>query len=80
MKISKLIGRSQWWLSAIERGKIGISESPATKILLAIHSAGQRAQSLALPAVELDKFNLGPRLHARYFKNLKFAKRVGASR
>jgi transcriptional regulator with XRE-family HTH domain len=70
MKISKLIGRSQWWLSAVERGKIPITEPVANKILLAIHQAGQSAEAMVLVPVELKRLRIGPRSNA-LFKNLK---------
>ena len=69
--ISKLIGRSQWWLSAVERGEITITEPVANKILLAIHKAGQRAESMVLGSLELKDLRIGPRSNARIFKNLK---------
>ena len=69
--ISKLIGRSQWWLSAVEREKIPITESVAIKILLAIHKVGQRAEVMLLAPAELKDLRIGPRSNARTFKILK---------
>jgi hypothetical protein len=71
MTISKLIGRSQWWLSAAERGKIPITESVVNKILLAVHKVGACARAITLDSTELRDFKIGPRSNARTFKNLK---------
>jgi transcriptional regulator with XRE-family HTH domain len=71
MKISKLIGRSQWWLSAVERGKIQITEPIANKILLAVHKVGACTRAMTLEPGELRDFKIGPRLNAKNFKNLK---------
>jgi hypothetical protein len=78
--ISKLIGRSQWWLSAVERGKIPISEPVANKILLAVHRVGQRVQAMAMPASELKDLQLDPRSNATNFTNLKYSKGNSALR
>jgi transcriptional regulator with XRE-family HTH domain len=71
IKISRLVGRSQWWLSAVERERIPITESVANKVLLAIHRAGQLVQALSIPASELADLRLEPRSNAKNFKNPK---------
>jgi ribosome-binding protein aMBF1 (putative translation factor) len=71
LALAKIIGRSQFWISFAERRKFTISEPTANKILLAIHSAGQRVQSFALSAPELKDLRLGPRSNARHFRNPK---------
>jgi hypothetical protein len=70
MTVSRLIGRSQWWLSAVERGEIQITEPVAAKVLLAIRLAGQRAQVMVLAPAEITDLRIGPRSNAR-FKSLK---------
>jgi predicted transcriptional regulator len=69
MKISKQIGRSQWWLSAVERGKVPITESVANKILLAVHKVGGCVRAITLEPGE--DFKIGLRSNAKNFKNLK---------
>jgi transcriptional regulator with XRE-family HTH domain len=71
MKIARLVGRSQWWLSAVERGKVPITESVANKILLAVHKAGQRTQVMVFAPADLKDLRIGPRSNAKTFKNLK---------
>ena len=69
--IARLIGRSQWFVSAVERGKVTLTETAANRILLAIHGAGEQVRAMTLPTWKLKDLRLGPRSNSRIFKNLK---------